>query len=451
MNTPIQAEHARTRALEALEQGDAERAWHELEALDPELDIRTAGLWLDLLRVSPRRERLEADVLRVLARWPGDAQLVTRACDALIRRAELAPPDEPSPERERLAKAAASAAEQCLGLGSHPEAAELRGFLLAARGNALRLLGDYPAAQQSVEAALREDPERGGFWFNLGLVHKASGAWRQALEANQQARARLGDERGPLWNIAICATALGEGAVAVEALRALGQPAELSVSGMPYVPGLPPVCVRAATVGSGVGSSAVPDRSIGLELLWVTPLSPCHGVVSSPSFRDASTDYGDLVLWDGVPVGASRHEGRLVPRFPLLAVLRKGDEHRIRFVALQQAADQVAALAKELGPGAHLFIHGERIESFCARCASGEAMLKHTHEAPQEHRLVQGKLVLDAATDVTEFRKRLDELLRGHSGVQLVAPRLLELAGDTAAAGIAHRLWRALTKPSAVN
>jgi hypothetical protein len=316
--------------------------------------------------------------------------------------------------------------------------------LQVAGGNALRIAGEYPAALESLNCALRAQPDRGWWWFNLGLVHKAQLAWREGLDAARHARRLLGDEKAVLWNIAICATALGEGTAAVEALRRLGHPAEVAPTGMPYVSGLPPVRVRVATVGSGLGASVVPDRSVGFELLWVTPLSPCHGVVSSPSYRDASTDYGDVVLWDGVPAGMSLHAGRPVPRFPLLAVLRKGDEHRLRFVALQQTSGQVAALAGKLPGESRLFIHHERVEKLCVRCASGEHLLKHKHERPQEHRLVYGKLILPGELDLPVFRRELDQRLRDQPGVQLIVPRLLELIGDTAGAGNAHRLWRAL-------
>jgi tetratricopeptide (TPR) repeat protein len=439
-------EQVRARCQAALERRDLEAAFAEASVLEAELasNSEAAALWLDLLRAQPRRPSLRSDAARIVAAFPGDAALVTRACDALIRCAELAPLDEPDAERLELCRLAAAAAEHCCaGLEGAPGQG-MRGFLLASQGNALRLVGEYEQALTKLEAALAEQPERGSWWFNLGLLHKARSAWREALDANRRARVLLGDDKAVLWNLAICATALGDGTSAVEAMRALGHPAELAPSGMPYVPNLPPVQVRAASLGTGMSASAVPDRSIGLELLWATPLSPVHGVVSSPSYRNTSIDYGDVVLWDGVPVGVSTHGGRPVPRFPLLALLRKGDERRFRFVALQQAPDQVTALAEDLPADSQLFIHLERVEKLCARCASGEHLRKHVHEPPEAHRLVYGKLIVPGTVELAAFRAELQERLHRHSGVQLVVPELLEQVGDTVAAGNAHRLWRAL-------
>jgi tetratricopeptide (TPR) repeat protein len=437
------------RACAALESGDAARAWQQMAPLEARIasDADAAAAWLDLLRFQPARPTLIAEVKAILGAFGEDAALVTRACDALIRAAELTPPDEPQP-KDGPAELAAAAAERCLdALDRHPAQRALRGYLLAGRGNALRLTRAYDAAQAALEAALAEQPERGAWWFNLGLLHKARHDFPAALAANQRAHALLGDERPLLWNLAICAIALGDGALAVQTLRKLGHDAQLGERGMPRVEGLPPVQVRAATLGSGLGSaSSIEDRAVSLELLSVTPLSPLHGVVSSASYRDASIDYGDVVLWEPMPIGFGEHAGKPVPRFPLLSVLRKGDERRFRFVALQQAPEQVAALAEDLPDGALMFVHREAIEMLCPRCASGEHMRKHRHEAAEEHRLVYGKIVLPGGVDPTAFRAAFDARLRAHPGVQIVMPGLLEAIGDTAAAGKAHQMWRGLER-----
>jgi Flp pilus assembly protein TadD len=442
--TPALAERGE-RAWQLLGEGDSAGAWAQLEPLVAELDQdpELAALWLDLLRAQPSRTSLVAETARVLERWPDDAALVTRACDALIRAAERTAPDVAQPA-DSPAALAASAAEHCLQRCTDNA---MMPFLLMAGGNALRLLGRLDEAQQAMERALAAMPDRAGFWFNLGLLHKARREFREALSANQRALGLAPSDNAALWNVAICATALGEGATAVNALRALGHDAKQAASGMPYVDGLPPLQVRAATIGSGLGvASTLPDRSVGFELLWVTPISPCHGVASSASYRDASIDYGDVVLWDAVPVAIGEHEGKPVPRMPLLAILVKGDERRFRFVALQQEQGQVAAIAPELPADARMFVHQERIELLCARCASGEHMHKHQHEPPEQHRLVYGKIVVSGGADLGDFRRQLEQLLLRHPGVRLVLPSLYEAIGDSEAAGKAHQLWRGLER-----
>lgn len=439
-----------TQVAAAIRDGNAAAAWQLMEPLGSELDRDPdlAAAWLGLLRSTPDRPTLVEDVRRALAAHGFDPSLVTRGCDALIRAAELRPPDEPQ-LGEGPALVAAQSAERCLSGHRAAISPEMLGYLHIAAGNARRLRREHDAALEHLRKAVELCPDRGGFWFNLGLLHKAKLELSEALAAFQRAEKLLGAEKAVLWNLAICATGAGQGELAVRALRALGHDATLAQSGMPFVEGLPPVQVRVATVGSGHGGSEqVPDRAVTFELLWVTPLSPCHGVVSSAAYRVASVDYGDVVLWDAVPIGVAEIEGRPVPRFPILAVLKKGGEHRFRYVALQQAEGEVQKLGDRLPAGTRLFVHAERVEELCARCASGEHMHKHKHTAPEAHRVVYGKIVVDPEVDLKALRGELDAMLKRSPTVQLVLPGLLEAIGDTVAAGKAHQLWRGLEKHS---
>ncbi len=434
----------------SVEAREPERAWKAIERFGQHIDAdqELALTWLTLLRITPSRPQLFEEARRILASWPTTPGIVLAACDALVRAAELQASDEP-PAVDGPAQTAASAAERCLlSLDANVRRdPKVGGYLAMSRANALRLAHRHDEALASCTEALVLQPDNGDFWFNLGLVHKARRSWNEALEANQRARGLLGDRKGVLWNLAIAATALGRGDIAAEAFRSFGLPAEVAPSGMPYVEGLPPVQVRAATRGSGHGSAGAElDAAISFELVWVSPLTPCHGVVQSATFRQAAVDYGDLVLWDGTPVGVVEHEGKLVPRFPLLAVLRKGDERRLRFVALEQDAGDVEAFGAALPNGAVLFVHRAKVEQLCARCASGEHMRKHEHTRPEPHRLVYGKIVVSGQVDLAAFRVALEAHVKSHPKVQVVMPELLEAVGDTQAAGKAHQMWRGLER-----
>jgi hypothetical protein len=95
-----------------------------------------------------------------------------------------------------------------------------------------------------------------------------------------------------------------------------------------------------------------------------------------------------------------------------------------------------------------MFVHAERIEQLCARCASGEHMQKHKHESPEAHHVVYGKIVVEPQVDLKALRTELDGMLKRSPTVQLVLPGLLEAIGDTVGAGKAHQLWRGLEKHS---
>jgi hypothetical protein len=294
-------------------------------------------------------------------------------------------------------------------------------------------------------------PDHGGLWFDLGLLHKRRGRWAESLDATRRARALLGDRTPVLWNLAIAATALGQGKVAAEAWRAMGVPATVARGGMPEVADLPDVELRVPTLGDGHATTApVPDHAAGFEVVRVARLSPCHGVVRTPTFRSALVDYGDVALFDGAPVLVRRgDDGEPLPCFPLLARLREGDEARLPFLALEQHEGDVASIAALLPDGATLVVQRTDVEHVCPRCAAGDLLVRHEHAPAEEHRLVRGKLIAAARVPLRALREALDGLPQSRPGVLLVCPGLLERLGDTAAAGKAHKAWAGLERTHA--
>lgn len=432
-------------ARDRIQQGDIEGAWHLLTPLHAQLD-RDRGVaeaWLSLLRIAPGHPDVVRDVGAILERWPDDPQLVLPACDALIKTAELRPIDEP-PSRHGPEQLAARAALRCQDLmRTRAEVdPDTHAYLLLNIANARRLARQMDAALESFHRVLQMHPERGWWWFNLGLLHKARGDWHEALQANERARERLGNEKPVLWNLAIAATALGDGARACEAWRSLGLNAEVAESGMPYVEDLPPLQVRVASLGTGRGQTGtVPDRAVGFEVVSVAPLSPCHGVVQTPTYRQASVDYGDVVLWDGAPARFVQEGDTRVPRFPLLAVLRRGDEHRFAFVARERDSGAVRRMDDILPMEARVFVHRERVER-----AHSPAVHVPAGGSEPPGDLVYGKMIIPGHVDLRRFRQVFEQLMSAHPEVDLCVPGLLEAVGDTQAAGKAHQLWRGLER-----
>lgn len=391
-----------------------------------------ACAFAELLTLDPTYPEALTVAERAASGFPTDPSVIIPLSAALLRVAELRPPDEP-PFEQGPAHLAAGACQRCFEALSTDDrtAPSIGGYLQINMADALRMMGpDHDEdALKAYQVALAIDDRRGAWWFHLGLLHKWRGRYREGLEANQRAYARLGAERPVLWNLAICATALGEGALALEAWAKLGIKGQLSEGGMPYVPNMPPLQLRVATVGEETGQSdPLPSRAVTFEVLWVQPLSPCHGVVQSPTARRASIDYGDVVLWDGAPVRMNPIRGedgvvRQVPVFPLLWILRPGDERRLRFVGMQKQPGMVDALAADLGPDTPLVVYD-------TRSRPGDAT-----------QLLYGKLIVPASRDLAALRRDLDAGLRARPGLTLAIPQLYELLGDTPQAGKSHQAW----------
>jgi tetratricopeptide (TPR) repeat protein len=437
----------------AVEGGDGDAAWSLLAPHEQALgrDRELTRLWLDLLRLTPQRPSLEAEVELALTGFSRDPQVVIAANAALLARAARRAPDEPTLRDDGPAQRAAEAARRCLESldDAQRRDPDVGGYLYANLANALRLAG--PKHDEESHAAfyraLEIAPDRGDYWHDLGLLHKWRGRWDNAYAAFLKARARLGETRPVLFNLAISATGLGEGDVAAGALKQLGMPVELHPeSKMPFVPGLPPAQLRVLSRGAGYATaSAFPNEATAFEVLWVQPLSPCHGVVASPCFRDAPIDYGDLVLFDPAPVAHGRDaDGNAVPCFPLLEILRRGDEHRLRFIAYVDRAGAFDDLARGLPDGFTLFRQTERIESARPSLLTGRPLEKPV--APVSDKLVHGKIVGRSSANLEALAAYIEASPFAKSELALAIPALYEKLGQTKRAGQEHQAYRGIER-----
>jgi hypothetical protein len=416
-------------------------------------DREIAEAWLTFLEAAPGREGLVDDVRAALWAFPNDLPLLFAGLRALLRADERRGPDEPA-----LASAPARVA---IELGERALASVIgpgdRAVLSALLGNAHRRLGPRHDAQavELLEAAAKLSPRDGSVFFDLGLCHKWAGRFRAAALAFARAEERLGPKRAVLFNRATIATASGDVEEAADGWRRLGFRVETSPGSLPLVHGedgelLREVLVRVPTRGTGHSDHGVPDASIAFEVLGVAPLSPCHGVVRTPTARAAIVDFGDVILFDPAPVGRVPREDGTTPILPLLHVIQRGDEKRFAFLALEQSAAEVERLGAALPAGCVWYLHDTRVDRVCPRCAAGEAFLPHEHEAPTERRAVRGKLVVPAAVSLGDVRTSL-ERAKG-AAVLLAIPGLYEALGDTPTAGKHHKSWgvieRGLLAPS---
>jgi tetratricopeptide (TPR) repeat protein len=424
----MNAAQAAQQAVDTAQAGDLPGAWQRFTLIADLVGTdRAVALALsELLRLDPAHPDALTRAEKALGGFRTDYGVIIPLAAALLRVAEQRPADEP-PFIQGPAHRAAGACQVCFEAlnSAQRQEPDIGGYLQINMADALRMMGpEYDEdALNAYKLALAIDDSRGGWWFQLGLLYKWRGRFREGLEANQKAYARLGAQRAVLWNLAICATALGEGKLALEAWDKLGIKGELSPGGMPFVPDMPPMQVRVATLGEDMGQGdPLPAKAVTFELLWVAPLSPCHGVIQSPTARKASVDYGDVVLWDGAPVRVHAVEGKPTPVFPLLWILRPGTEQRLRFVGMQKAAGMVEAASNSLGDRASLWVFDKR---------SGEGGAE----------LFYGKLIAPASTPLAELRTELERQIHARPGLTLAVPQLYELLGDTPAAGKAHQAW----------
>lgn len=443
---------------EALTKRSAKEIWAHLEPLRARLSEREIALaWMTLAQASPRERQLPADAAGVFSALSHDAEVVIATLTALVRRQDAQGLDAPVATPTELAQGIAAA--RALSAGASPP---LDAPLAAALGNAiLRLRPDDPEGLAALERAVKLDPE--GPWLaDLVLVHKRARRFRAALVVARNAVQRHGPRKPLLVELAVVALGAGEPAEATEALRKLGLSVEAGEDALPFVPDLAPVAVRVPSRAPdhGVLRMQKSDLALGahgvegaFETVWVQPLSPMHGVVRSASFREAVTDFGDVILFDVAPLAmlpvpsedGTRGEVR-APLLSFLQVLRPGDERRLRFLSLEQAPGQVRGIFAALPEGAQVFVHSESVEKVCPRCMAGETLIRHEHLPPEDQRFVIGKVVLPASLDASLVASAIEKAKKDAPGVLLAMPAMYELLGRTAEAGKHHKTWGAIER-----
>jgi hypothetical protein len=420
-------------------------AWAEIEPLRPQIteDRELAAVWVTLLQASPQRPFAEEDTRAVLATFRTDAELVATAVTTLVRIADLVPFDEPRPADDAAAFGALAAQRALDPASQRSLDAGQRGALLVALGNAMSRLG--PARDAEAVAAFEEAIRiegRPDWLSDLGVCHKRARRFRAALIAFQKAAEKGKRSRALSFHLALTGIATGEHAVARDALLALGMKVEGEGDARPFVPDLPPVQVRMTTVGTGHAiGSVVPDESASFERVLMQPLSPVHGVLRTPTHREAIADYGDVVLVDPAPVTKIVDGDRAIPVLGVLGVLAKGDERRFRFLALEQKEGDAAAIGAALPESVVMYVHGARVERVCPRCAAGETLTRHEHLPDEEHRAVFGKILAPGSLPLKTLARSLEAARAARPGVLLAVPGLFEAMGETASAGKAHKTW----------
>lgn len=419
MQTQVQQQ-----VTDAVERGAFDEAWGYLASIDDVLaDIDATRTWLAVARWTPTRPGIIDTARAALAKWPHDEKTVIVACAALLAVAERRSFDDPShAQKGSPALLVRDAAKHCLEAHARGTLRnESASYLFIHLANGARLARDFDSAERAFERAVELDPKNGQFWLDACQLYKVRGDFAKGLRTAKKALELLeasGEPhltRAATWNVAICATALADGAEASATFAKLGIHANVTASGMPMVESIPPAFIRVPTRLEKDGSS-YDEGAARFEVVPVRPISPCHGIVLAPVFHTALCDYGDVVLWDARPSGMK--DG--TPVFALLGRLAPGTETMWTVQGREQTAGEIRLLDEILRPlDAHLFVQEERIEVMCSRCASGDVLTKHAHEAPTEHRVVRGRLVSNSASNDANVHEAVKAFVAGRPSVSL--------------------------------
>lgn len=331
-----------------------------------------------------------------------------------------APPDHPlfRSITDRLAALAESA--------KTPEAEEK---LLDALGTSARMLARQAdaIAERSYRRLVEIDPENSAWRYNLGLVYKTRGRFEEGMRANQAAAGLVEEERENYeWNLGICATGCGNGAVALDVWKRIGQKIEMGRFGLPEG-GYPQTKVKLAERPLAERGAEADDPGLE-ETIWIERLSPCHGIVRSVLYQDLGVDYGDVVLIDGAPITWHTYGDEKVPVHPHLATLARRGYRFFDFAGTQDEAGRLADISTDLERDTIVYSHTENYQQLCAACWRDPG-LDHEHREAMEKHVVTGRIAAPKDFDLAQLLDQIDRAIAKRSPCQIYVPDLCEKAG----------------------
>ncbi len=404
-----------------------------LDALAPWLDdletnIETAGALVWALDGSPVSPDKVAEIFaRVLDAHGDDLAILIALGDAIesardIDDLNMAPP--PSPVFPNLLRLLAERQLKC-------DDPKQERHLADAMATTARMMARQKddTAERAYKRHVELAPDASYPHYGLGLYYKTRGRFAEGMKANQKAIEIAGKDatEAMKWNLGICATGAGEGDIALEVWRAMGNKLEVGHLGLPDG-GYPACKVRLAECPLAERTADNDDPGME-ESIWVKRLSPCHGIVKSVLYQeDLGVDYGDTVLFDGAPITHHRYGDNEVAVFPHLATLAKGNFQFYPFAATQLESGTVETVNDQIEDAALIYSHTENCYTLCAACLA-DGKTDHAHEA-REHDVIQGRIAVSPNVAPKDLLARIDAAYSKIEGARLFAPDLAQAAGD---------------------
>jgi hypothetical protein len=264
------------------------------------------------------------------------------------------------------------------------------------------------------------------------------------MKSNQTA-AGLSEERidSYEWNLGICATGAGNGAVALDVWKRTGQSIEMGRFGLPE--GSYPQC-KVKLAARPLAERAADNDDPGLEeTIWIERLSPCHGIIRSVLYHDLGVDYGDVILMDGTPITYHTYGDTKVPVFPHLATLIRRNYQVFNFAGTQDKPRQLADASIDLAEDTVTYPHSENFRLLCLNCWRDPDIDHETHESMEKH-VVTGRIAAPGHVDPVQLLEQLDKAVAKRDRCQLYAPDLCKAAGLGTRASVDKRRFDLLTR-----
>jgi hypothetical protein len=265
---------------------------------------------------------------------------------------------------------------------------------LISQASELSEAGDTDAALAKYLEALEIDINHAAVHYNIGLIHKYRGAWKESFKYNRRSAELQPEDQASQWNLAIAATALRDWKTA----RAVWAAQGMTLNG------------TEGPIEDNFGHTPVrlePDGDA--EVVWGQRICPVRARIVSIPFPESDIAYGDVVLHDGAPVGYRLDaNGKEKPVFNMLEMFEPGHYSTYVVEAVVDAPEQVSLL-ETLCDARQMTLEdwGSSVRLICRACSEGRPHSQHDHEPPKKEWQRERRIAV-AARDGTELEAVLD-------------------------------------------
>lgn len=282
-------------------------------------------------------------------------------------------------------------------------------------------------AEQNYARLVELLPDTSWAHYNQGLFFKTRGRFVDGVKANQKA-IELANEPSDshLWNLGICATGSGQGEIALNIWKKIGQNIEMGLFDLPEG-GYPSCKVRLAQypLAERDASNDYPGLE---ESIWIQRLSPCHGIIRSVLYQDLGVDYGDVILFDGAPITYHTYGDKQIPVFPHLTTLRKNHYQFFDFAGTQSAEGELGNISEHLERDTVIYSHTENFSILCSTCWHN-TKIDHEHKEKEEKHVVTGRIAIPPDIEPKDILETIDNILKDTPETRVFSPELCRAAG----------------------
>lgn len=199
-------------------------------------------------------------------------------------------------------------------------------------------------------------------FYNLGLLYKYKGAWKNSFKYNLKAVELTPENQAAQWNLGIAATALNKWKIARTSWNNAGLNYEINDEPTDFDLGTIPIRINPNNNG---------------EVVWCKRLDPARVIIENIPLPESNHRHGDLLLTDGAPVGYRTVNEIEYPVLNELCMLKPSNYTTYSFI-VRTTNDLIIKKLEDHCSSQNIIMEDwSTIRFYCKQCSEGKVHDNH--------------------------------------------------------------------------